>query len=59
MVEDVAWHALHDSLLGSVAGDRKLMIWDTRKDSSQPAATSENIHTADVSSLLLMLAARY
>ena len=56
MVEDVAWHALHDSLLGSVAGDRKLVIWDTRKDSSKPAATSENIHSADVSSLLKLTA---
>lgn len=30
MVEDVAWHLLHESLFGSVADDQKLMIWDTR-----------------------------
>ena len=30
VVEDVAWHLLHESLFGSVADDQKLMIWDTR-----------------------------
>ncbi|CAD0202693.1 unnamed protein product [Chrysodeixis includens] len=29
VVEDVAWHLLHESLFGSVADDQKLMIWDT------------------------------
>jgi hypothetical protein len=30
VVEDVAWHLLHESLFGSVGDDHKLMIWDTR-----------------------------
>jgi hypothetical protein len=30
VVEDVAWHLLHESLFGSVGDDQKLMIWDTR-----------------------------
>ena len=48
-VEDVAWHSLHDSLFGSVGEDRQLLIWDTRKgDSSKPATTREDTHTADV-----------
>ena len=45
----MAWHSLHDSLFGSVGEDRRLMIWDTRKgDSSKPATTREDTHTADV-----------
>ncbi|XP_053398300.1 histone-binding protein RBBP4 [Mercenaria mercenaria] len=35
VVEDVAWHLLHESLFGSVADDQKLMIWDTRLYSKQ------------------------
>lgn len=30
VVEDVAWHPLHESVFGSVADDKRLMIWDTR-----------------------------
>ena len=30
VVEDVAWHLLHERLFVSVADDQKLMIWDTR-----------------------------
>ena len=30
VVEDVAWHLLHESLFGSVADDHKLCIWDIR-----------------------------
>ena len=30
VVEDVCWHALHDSIFGSVGDDLKIMIWDTR-----------------------------
>ena len=40
VVEDVAWHLLHESLFGSVADDQKLMIWDTRSN-----ATSKPSHT--------------
>ena len=31
VVEDVAWHLHHHEIFGSVAGDKKLMIWDTRE----------------------------
>lgn len=27
VVEDVAWHVLHDSVFGSVGDDRKLMVY--------------------------------
>lgn len=27
VVEDVAWHLLHDSIFGSVSDDQKLMMW--------------------------------
>lgn len=30
VVEDVAWHSLHDSIFASVGDDKKLLIWDTR-----------------------------
>ena len=31
VVEDVAWHLHHNSIFGSVADDKKLMIWDIRE----------------------------
>ncbi|XP_020818413.1 probable histone-binding protein Caf1 [Drosophila serrata] len=50
-VEDVAWHAFHVSLFGSVGSDKKLMIWDTRnKDTYKPCFTVE-AHTAEVNCL--------
>lgn len=42
VVEDVAWHLLHESLFGSVADDQKLMIWDTRSNT-----TSKPSHLVD------------
>ncbi|KAK6031046.1 WD domain, G-beta repeat protein, partial [Ostertagia ostertagi] len=36
VVEDVAWHVLHEAVFGSVGDDHKLMIWDIR--GNQPAA---------------------
>ncbi|KXS16906.1 retinoblastoma binding protein-like protein 4 variant [Gonapodya prolifera JEL478] len=33
LVEDLSWHGLHDSIFASVGDDRKLLIWDTRKQS--------------------------
>ncbi|KAI7907045.1 WD40-repeat-containing domain protein [Cokeromyces recurvatus] len=35
-VEDVAWHTKFDSIFASVGDDARLMIWDTRNDSSKP-----------------------
>ena len=40
VVEDVAWHLLHESLFGLVADDQKLRIWDTCS-----ATTSRPSHT--------------
>merc|ERR1712152_59291 len=49
VVEDVAWHLLHESLFGSVADDQKLMIWDTR------AATHKTVALWDLRNLKLKL----
>ncbi|KAM7534730.1 hypothetical protein Aperf_G00000115908 [Anoplocephala perfoliata] len=40
VVEDVAWHPLHESIFGSVADDKRLMIWDTRSCGSSSSASS-------------------
>lgn len=52
VVEDVAWHLLHDSIFGSVGDDKKLMLWDTR---SPTAATKPSqiieAHSAEVNCL--------
>ncbi len=51
VVEDVAWHLLHESIFGSVADDQKLMIWDTRsRDTSHPSQVVE-AHGAEVNCL--------
>eukprot|EP01018_Ginkgo_biloba_P032416 Gb_32820 [translate_table: standard] len=49
-VEDVAWHAIHDHLFGSVGDDHHLLIWDIRKDSEKPLHTVE-AHQAEVNCL--------
>lgn len=51
VVEDVSWHLLHESIFGSVADDQKLMIWDTRSQSSHKAAQTVDAHTAEVNCL--------
>ncbi|KAJ2514500.1 Histone acetyltransferase type B subunit 2, partial [Coemansia sp. RSA 2049] len=39
IVEDVAWHSMHADIFASVGDDRRLLLWDTRKDpGAQPAA---------------------
>ena len=48
VVEDVSWHLLHESLFGSVADDKKLMIWDTRSDSSSKASCVVEAHSAEI-----------
>lgn len=51
VVEDVAWHLLHETVFGSVGDDRKLMIWDARSNvTSKPSHTVE-AHTAEVNCL--------
>ena len=46
IVEDVAWHKLHNKLFGSVGDDKKLMLWDTRSN-GQPSFNVD-AHTAEV-----------
>ena len=52
VVEDVAWHLLHDSIFGSVGDDKKLMLWDTRSAScaTKPSQIIE-AHSAEVNCL--------
>ncbi|XP_065197832.1 chromatin assembly factor 1 p55 subunit-like [Sycon ciliatum] len=51
VVEDVAWHLLHDSLFGSVADDQKLMIWDVRSSNTSKASQVFQAHSAEVNCL--------
>lgn len=51
VVEDVSWHLLHESLFGSVADDQKLMIWDTRSNTTSKASHAVDAHTAEVNCL--------
>ena len=48
VVEDVAWHLLHESLFGSVGDDHKLMIWDTRSAVSNKPSHTVDAHQAEV-----------
>eukprot|EP01100_Stratorugosa_tubuloviscum_P012605 TRINITY_DN6022_c3_g1_i1.p1 TRINITY_DN6022_c3_g1~~TRINITY_DN6022_c3_g1_i1.p1 ORF type:complete len:410 (-),score=184.26 TRINITY_DN6022_c3_g1_i1:182-1411(-) len=47
VVEDVAWHCIHDTIFGSVGDDKKLIIWDTRLERDKPANIVE-AHVAEV-----------
>uniref|UniRef100_A0A8C3QR95 RB binding protein 7, chromatin remodeling factor n=1 Tax=Cyanoderma ruficeps TaxID=181631 RepID=A0A8C3QR95_9PASS len=51
VVKDVAWHLLHKSLFGSMADDQKLMIWDTRSNTTSKPSHSVDAHTAEVNCL--------
>lgn len=51
VVEDVAWHVLHEAVFGSVGDDRKLMIWDTRTNSSNKPNHTVDAHSAEVNCL--------
>ena len=51
VVEDVAWHLLHDSLFGSVADDHKLMIWDTRSNNPNKPWHTVEAHNGEVNCL--------
>ena len=53
VVEDVAWHLLHESLFGSVADDQKLMIWDTRSSVTNKPSHTVDAHTAEVKQAIL------
>jgi len=51
VVEDVAWHLLHDSMFGSVGDDKKLMLWDTRSNNSLKPSQIIEAHSAEVNCL--------
>ena len=51
-MEDVAWHAVHDHLFGSVGDDHHFLLWDIKKDSENPLHTVET-HQAEVIALEL------
>lgn len=51
IVEDVAWHLLHDSLFGSVGDDKKLFLWDTRANVTNKPSHQVEAHTAEVNCL--------
>lgn len=51
VVEDVAWHLLHDSLFGSVGDDKKLMLWDTRSSNTSKPSQMIEAHSAEVNCL--------
>ena len=46
VVEDVAWHALHEEYFGSVGDDKMLIIWDRRIQGK--TANSVEAHSAEV-----------
>jgi len=51
VVEDVAWHLLHDSMFGSVGDDKKLMLWDTRSNNPNKPSQMIEAHAAEVNCL--------
>jgi len=51
VVEDVAWHLLHDSMFGSVGDDKKLMLWDTRSNTATRPTQIIDAHAAEVNCL--------
>lgn len=51
VVNDVAWHGLHDRLFASVSDDHLLRIWDTRKNSTDISAYSVQAHNAEVNTV--------
>ncbi|KAL9657486.1 hypothetical protein ABK040_016752 [Willaertia magna] len=48
VVEDVAWHRLHEFLLGTVCDDKKLRIFDTRGQNNTKPAYATEAHKAEV-----------
>jgi len=48
VVEDVAWHRLHEFLLGTVCDDKMLRIYDTRTQTSTKPAHITEAHKAEV-----------
>lgn len=51
VVEDVAWHVLHEDVFGSVGDDHKLMIWDARSPGNKEPSHTVEAHGAEVNCL--------
>jgi len=51
VVEDVAWHLHHHEIFGSVADDKKLMIWDTREKNTYKPTNVVDAHVSEVNCL--------
>ena len=51
VVEDVAWHAKHDHMFGSVGDDKHLILWDTRAAPANAAVLNVEAHDAEVNCL--------
>ncbi|XP_063676656.1 histone-binding protein RBBP4-like [Bolinopsis microptera] len=51
VIEDVAWNPLHPTTFGSVADDKKLMIWDTRESVQTKPVHSIEAHSKEVNCL--------
>lgn len=51
VVEDVAWHLMHEAMFGSVGDDHKLLIWDTRNSNTSRPSQSVEAHPAEVNCL--------
>uniref|UniRef100_A0A2I3GPQ2 Histone-binding protein RBBP4-like N-terminal domain-containing protein n=1 Tax=Nomascus leucogenys TaxID=61853 RepID=A0A2I3GPQ2_NOMLE len=51
VVEDVSWHLLHESLVGSAADHQKLMIGDTHSNNTSKPSHSVDAHAAEVNCL--------
>lgn len=51
VVEDVAWHLMHEAMFGSVGDDHKLLIWDTRNSNASRPSHIVDAHNAEVNCL--------
>ena len=51
VVEDVAWHAKHEHMFGSVGDDKHLILWDTRAVPASAAVLDIEAHDAEVNCL--------
>ncbi len=51
VVEDVAWHAQHPHLFGSVGDDKALLLWDTRRPPADACSHKVQAHAAEVNCL--------
>lgn len=51
VVEDVAWHASHPHVFGSVGDDKALMVWDTRRPCDTACSQKVEAHAAEVNCL--------